>query len=574
MLLSDSSTSHWLCLDVASAGDTAPWAAFLNRDQLVSLAAWTLSSYSYGAWYMRRYAPHLFKVLEYTKTNKGGAVVPVVRSQFFLLWTLLLTQGLLAWMVSVARGENVRLNVLQTSRHTLWLILKDKFLTVRLWVRLAQQAALVYPALLLINWLIAGFGYPLFSEAIRMFIDVQAARHISWFAFFRIGLLVHAATFAFFNALLGELCQTLLDFFLGRVLKTSSLAGKEAESCLALGITATAHPYIHYQALAEFESIVCNEKGTAAPTTTAALPSDARRKALFQCFFGEDDSAVSRVLLEWFVVDLKRIHEHIGLVVDEFTAYDAVLEATVRSNDASPQALSSSAALLFDDESSPLQKYREKTTSLLELVSRRILGFDGEKKGHSGKSAFSTAANVTVIHPTNPPVPDVFAPRLGKASASQNVLGTFSLPDLPTMAEFAPYLLKMKRFGGGCLISTWIAARLCASLGHFEARMTTIRAMTSFIVASYEEDEQGQVQQVLPRVLAAMMSLLEIAEQAKALPRSERGTCKQSEDAAVARMTAFAEAVREALLRIRERFGDSLRDAKLPNVLVEKLKSL
>ena len=145
---------------------------------------------------------------------------------------------------------------------------------------------------------------------------------------------------------------------------------------------------------------------------------------------------------------------------------------------------------------------------------------------------------------------------------------------LPIMVELGPFLLKAQSFGGGLLISLWIAARLRACVGHLNERLETVRSMSDFIIASYEEDEQGQVQRFLPRLLETMVDVWAALDNVLSLPRVQHGTRTEWEQAAAEDAQVLKDELKVALQRVYTKFGDSLMDLKPNPTLLDRLSAI
>ena len=46
---------------------TNPFEFYCNRDQLILIGVWTAVAFNFGAWYLRQYAPHLYKLFDHIK---------------------------------------------------------------------------------------------------------------------------------------------------------------------------------------------------------------------------------------------------------------------------------------------------------------------------------------------------------------------------------------------------------------------------------------------------------------------------------------------------------------------------
>lgn len=403
---------------------------------------------------------------------------PVLREQYYLLWSMLLMQGALAWIVSNCLRESQRVR-LDVKTRKLLPQLRGAMETSDFWRRLVYRSALVYPMLLAMHLLVGWMGFPLFGRFVGGLVDVQQPVRHSFTSLFRLGIFVHAMTLSLLLNLVCFVIQMLLKVYVGRVLRVSAVAA-DPEECLAIGLCQTAHPFIHLHACAEFSEVVANDAE--------------RRRRLFEAV--RDDGSVSRAICDWFVREIRQLS---GRARDDQLEL-AALQAVLSDGNGTRDEASSNIPL-----PDSLHQYRRQTTTLFELLVRRVFGLDGRRSGSDNSSSSSSVAAGLALDSSasHPPIPEVFL-RRGPAATTQPVVSTMRENEsVSAMLEFAPFLHRSRL--GRLLIGKWIATRGGHCVERHAALELTVPAMAAFIVASFDDDDTGQVQLVLARVIEAMV---------------------------------------------------------------------
>lgn len=430
------------------------------------------------------------------------------------------------------------------SKTNLFTFLKSHLQDVTFWPNLLNRSGLIYVSLLSVNFLFAWLAFPLFGMLFSGLITInQPIRH-SWFGIFKIGIFVHTFTLSLISNFIYSIIDWLIEFYLGRTFHTSSLVS-DSERCLVVGLCHTNQNFIHLQACAEFLEI---------STDT----NDFRRFKIFTAV--EDEGSLSREICDWFCTEMKTIEDRGKLALQELDSFASILGGN-----------NFNAELLPKPE--VFKQYREKTIGLVELVLKRI--FSSEKKENE-TNIISTTTTTTTTITGNPPLPEIFA-RRGTISTNASLLESSKekkIESVPLMFEFGPFLQKISP--GRLLISYWIASRKVYCIDQSEMLEIAIKAMGSFICASFTEDESGQVQTSLPRVLESMTKALTTIQSLLNfnLSLSTSSEILEIELRANNQIEIVAESIREALMKISSTFGETLEDVRISSQCLELIKSL
>ena len=462
----------------------------------------------------------------------------VLREQFFLIFITLLAQGFVSWIGPMFFSQPISIKPNpKISKTNLFTFLKSHLQDVTFWPNLLNRSGLIYASLLSFNFLFAWLAFPLFGMLFSGLITInQPVRH-SWFGIFKIGIFVHTFALSLFSNLIYSIIDWLIEFYLGRTFQTSSLVS-DSERCLIVGLCHTNQNFIHLQACAEFLEI-------------SADTNDFRRFKIFTAV--EDEGSLSREICDWFCTEMKTIEDCGKLALQELDSFASILGGN-----------NFNAELLPKPE--VFKQYREKTIGLVELVLKRIFS--------SGKIISTTATKTTITG--HPPLPEIFA-RRGAIPTNTSPLESSKekkIESVPLMFEFGPFLQKISL--GRLLISYWIASRKVYCIDQSEKLEIAIKAMGSFICASFTEDESGQVQTSLPRVLESMTKALTTIQSLLNfnLSLSTSSEISEIEVRANNQIEMVAESIREVLMKISSTFGKTLEDVRISSHCLELIKSL
>lgn len=447
---------------------------------------------------------------------------PVLREQYFLIWATLLSQGIVSWLCSLYFKPQL---TIQKSNVSLFAFLKSRVQDVTFWPNLLNRSAMVYVTLLLIHFACSWIAFPIFGLTLSSLIDLhQPIRH-SWLAIFRIGLFVHSLSFSIFANLIYSTIDWLIEFYLGRTFHTSALV-PDSEQILTVGLCESKQNFVHLQACAEFLEIATETNGF-------------RRYKLFTAV--RDEGSLTREILDWFSQEMKQVQERSESSVHELNSFFSILGTNTELPN--PEVF---------------KQYREKALSLVELILKKV---------------FTTKEGVSVAVPT--PIvsvsglPDVFARRGAPLNVVEEEKETKKKESVPLMIEFGPLMNKTRL--GRSLIAYWIASRKVHCIERFENLQLAIESVGSFICASFSEDESGQVQLALPRVLETsvdtLKSLQKLLTICAPIPELEINQANQQIELVV-------DLLRGMLVRISETFGESLENVRISSECREFIKEL
>lgn len=390
-----------------------------------------------------------------------------------MIWATLLSHGIASWAFSVyfSAKPSIKPNSV-TSKTSLYAFLKSRVQDVTFWPSLVNRSALIYVTLILIHFTCSWLAFPVFGLFLSALIDLnQPIRH-SWLSIFRFGIFVHSLSFSLISNLIFCLIDWLIEFYLGRTFHTSSLV-PDFENCLTVGLCQTKQSFIHLQACSEFLEI-------------ATESNSFRRYKIFSAV--QDEGSLSREILDWFSKELEQVHERSETSIQELNSFDSIL-GNENAKLPNPEVF---------------EQYREKTIGLVELILKKV--FSVEKSNSKTESAAASNNNnnnsnlttATSSVPVSGGLPEIFARRGPVLSfPEQSQIG--KKDSVPLIFEFGPFLKKNSL--GKILISNWIASRKIYPIEKFEILQMAIKSVGSFICASFVEDENGQVQLALARVL-------------------------------------------------------------------------
>lgn len=451
-----------------------------------------------------------------------------MREQYFLIWATLLSHGIVSWASSMyfSTLPSIKPNNILTSKISLYSFLKSRFQDVTFWPGLLNRSALIYVTLILIHFTCSWIAFPVFGLFLSALIDLnQPIRH-SWSSIFKFGIFVHSLTFSIISNLIFSLIDWLIEFYLGRTFHTSSLV-PDFENCLTIGLCKTKQSFIHLQACYEFHEIVTESNSF-------------RRYKIFSAV--QDEGSLSREILDWFSKELEQVNERSESSIKELNSFGSILG---NENIGLPNP-------------EVFKQYSEKTIGLVELILKKV--FSVEKR---------TSIDDNSNPNPNQNIPEVFARRGPVLNfAEQQNQNDFKKDSIPLIFEFGPFLKKNSL--GKFLISNWIASRKIYPIENFEILQMAIKSIGNFICSSFVEDETGQVQLALPRVLEtsvkAFKSLQNLLETTFDALEPEIKADEQIEE--------ILNLLREMLKEISRVFGETLENVRISSKCREFIQNL
>ena len=57
----------YVFLDLKSSTYLNPFEKYFNQDQLILIGIWTAAAFNLGSWYLRQYAPNLYRLFDHVK---------------------------------------------------------------------------------------------------------------------------------------------------------------------------------------------------------------------------------------------------------------------------------------------------------------------------------------------------------------------------------------------------------------------------------------------------------------------------------------------------------------------------
>lgn len=455
----------------------------------------------------------------------------MLREQYFLLWATLLSHGIVSWASSMYFSTNpsIKPNNL-SSKTSLFNFLKSRFQDVTFWPSLFNRSALIYFTLTFIHFTCSWIAFPVFGLFLSALIDLnQPIRH-SWSAIFRFGIFVHSFAFSIISNLIFSLIDWLIEFYLGRTFHTSSLV-PDFEDCLTVGLCQTKQSFINLQACSEFLEI-------------ATESNSFRRYKIFSAV--QDEGSLSREILNWFSKEVEQINERSESSIQELNSFNSIL-GNQNVELPNPEVF---------------KQYREKTIGLVELILKKVFSDEKVKPANLSVTTATAASTGTVGG-----LPDIFA-RRGPVLSVVEPTETIRKDSIPLIFEFGPFL-KRNSFGK-LLISNWIASRKIYPIENFEILQMAIKSVGSFICASFVEDETGQVQLALPRVLETTVDAF------KSLQNLLETTFEASEPEIKAdeEIEQVLNLLREMLKEISLIFGETLENVRISSKCRDFIQSL
>jgi hypothetical protein len=460
-----------------------------------------------------------------------------LREQYFLIWATLLSHGIVSWANSIYLSAKPSIKPSSvTSKTSLYAFLKSRVQDVTFWPSLVNRSALIYVTLILIHFTCSWLAFPVFGLFLSALIDLnQPIRH-SWISIFRFGIFVHSLSFSLISNLIFCLIDWLIEFYLGRTFHTSSLVS-DFENCLTVGLCQTKQSFIHLQACSEFLEI-------------ATESNSFRRYKIFSAV--QDEGSLSREILDWFSKELEQVHERSETSIQELNSFNSIL-GNENAKLPNPEVL---------------EQYREKTIGLVELILKKV--FSVETSNAKTEAVAANNLNVTAATSTVPVsggLPEIFArrgPVLSFAEQSQIA----KKDSVPLIFEFGPFLKKNSL--GKILISNWIASRKFYPIENFESLQVAIKSVGSFICASFVEDETGQVQLALARVLeTSVMTFKSLQNLIEITFDGLKPEIEADEE-----VEQVLNLLREMLKGISEVFGETLENVRISSKCRDFIQSL
>lgn len=457
---------------------------------------------------------------------------PVLREQCFLIWATLLCQGIVSWFMFLKSSSPIKPH---DSKMTLINFLKTKLQNVTLLPSLLNKSSLILITLIIIHLLFAWFAFPIFGFFLSNLFDLQQSIRHSWTSILRIGLFVHLFSFSIISNLIYSISDWLIEFYLSHTFRTSALV-PDSEHVLAIGLSQTKQNFIHLQACREFYEIATDSNGF-------------RRYKIYSSV--EDEGSLSREILDWFTSELRQVKDRADSSFQELNSFFSILGSNSNNSNNNIEL----------PNSEILRQYHERTIGLLELVLKRI--FNNEKAKTTNVSIPTESSTTTSG------LPEIFA-RRGPMILQDSQNESVKKESIPLMFEFGPFLQKHQL--GRLLISYWIASRKVYCIERFEMLKISIKSIESFICASFIEDENGQVQLTLPKVLETSIETM----------KSLKNLLETSSDSFVndevlqsdAQIETILELLKEMLKNISITFGETLENVRISSQCREFIKSL
>lgn len=450
-------------------------------------------------------------------------MTPVLREQYFLIWATLLSHGIVSWTISMyfSVKPSIRPNNYKIS---LYNFLKSRIQDVTFLPSLLNRSAMIYFTLILIHFTCSWIAFPMFGLFLSALIDInQPIRH-SWSSIFRIGLFVHSLTFSIISNLIFSLIDWLIEFYLGRTFNTSALVS-DSEHLLTIGLCETKQSFINLQACNEFLEI-SNESNSF------------RRYKIFSAV--SDEGSLSREILDWFSNEIEEVKRRCEQSIQELNSLNSILGNNNNNIELPNPEL--------------FKQYREKTISLVEIILKKVFSVEKEEKSTKPAEPSQNIAGG---------LPEIFARRGPTLNLVEQSTNSVKKEAIPLIFEFGPILNKNSI--GKLLISKWIESRKFYPIENFEILKISIKAVGSFISASFIEDESGQVQMALPRVLETSVNTL------KTLQNLLETNFEASE--ADEQIETVLDLLKEMLKGISETFGETLENVRISTECREFIKN-
>jgi hypothetical protein len=460
-----------------------------------------------------------------------------LREEYFLVWATLLSHGLVSWLSGIYFASPGSFGPKSTDKIGLSHYLHCRIQQVSFWPMLLKRSGSIFASLIFIHLFVAWMGFPLFGMFISFLIDLHQPVKHSWTSVFRFGIIMHLLTFSLFSNLIFALIDWLIEFYMNKTFKTSTFV-PDSEKCLTVGLCHTKQPFLHLQACNEFYDI-CSD------SDDNSMASFSRMK-LYSAV--EDEGSLSREICDWFASEMVQVMERCELSLKELILLQKSLKLDRRED-------------VIDESPEVFKMYSEKTSSLIELVLKRV--FANSKATTPNPSVINATAQVSGI-------PDIFARRGGsvKGFGDNSSLLRSDSSGVPLIYEFGPFLFKNSL--GRALISQWVSSRKLYPLERFEMLDICIRAMGSFIRASYDEDERGHVQICLPKTLEAMIEAYEGLQDLLKFELSSLVIVSEADE----QIDSISCLIRCELQGIRDTFGESLEELRLSEKCLMFLSNL
>lgn len=460
-----------------------------------------------------------------------------------MLWATLLCQGLLSWTLSnISSGQYLKAP--RKDKIGFYSFFKSRLEDVSNWSGILNRSGSIYGIIIFIHLFSAYFTFPVFGWLISHLIDLhQPIRH-SFLSLFRFGIFAHLLILSIILNFIYFLIDCLIEFYFSRTLHTAELAKQESERCLSIGLCRTAHPFIHLQACAEFAEI-------------SSESTSVRRRKIFSAI--EDEGSISREICDWFTLEMREIGSKAKVSLQDLETLDGILNR----GESPLSSLTSDLSILKQQHQ--FTDHRTGGFVFLESIIKRIFSIKP-----SATAATDQSTQPSSTSSTHPAIPELFARRGGPAVSAQSSKGT-EQNTLPLMFEFGSFL--NKNSGGKMIISYWIASRKLYCIDRFDTISIMIPAMAGFVNASFNEDQTGQVQMSLPKVLESMADLHVALENILSLAFTA-GTSLKVESEADKKVQLVSNLLKEALKSIVDTFEETLENVRISSKCRDYMRSL
>ena len=205
-----------------------------------------------------------------------------------------------------------------------------------------------------------------------------------------------------------------------------------------------------------------------------------------------------------------------------------------------------------------IKKYREKTIGIIETILKRVFSSD---KGAMCDGVKLGTVTTSAPYTSSSNLPEIFARRGNQITINNSPSSVQS--EVPLIFEFGPLI---KNYSiGKLLINYWTASRKVYPIEKFENLKLSIKSIENFISASFIEDENGQVQLFLPKILENTFETIKRLENLLECQADSEYSYPSAIaiDAADKQIEIVLSLLKEMLQKISFTFGDTLENVKV-----------
>jgi len=485
---------------------------YFNKDQLQVFPVTIVCSVLSGYWYVKWYVPQLGAMLTFPEGRYGP---PMIREEFVILNVFFLLFGVVEYLIDLINPPERYVTIDSRKDY-----LKTKGLRLLSLSLVKLGVSLI--AMLFTELVFGGFTMNVFNAVTGLFISLRPSFH-SFSSLLNFSLFYHCVWISLSQLFIFSMIHIAVECLFGTCFHLT-VQGQE-ETLLSGLKTSSVRQSIQAQAYLEFYEIVTKD------------PS--QRFHLMNQFIGE--VPMSKQVCHTFIDKLQHLFHAIDKDVKILRSLEQILIARPTPSTVPERIRRGSPDII------------KKPSNVCEGgIIKTIIRLSGMKAKEEEKEHVNL----------NPKIPSVLSL---KAPPKEQPLTS------PTDKNPSHPILKLanplsQHFLGRFVLSAWILLIKYRHIRRPETIMWVIQGISRFVVASFDEDQHGQVQYCLDPILCSLVDLLTGFEELLHLPAMPTSTSSFIEDVFESNTQLIehcSNICHQSIQEIVVKFGDALANVNL-----------